>query len=187
MVYLGLLEAPRGVQTVLDGMMIARAQGVAAKLDIIGDGRDRGLLEQQCRELGFTEADVTFHGFLPYDEALRHVQESDVGLVPHLPNDSWNSTIPNKLFDYMSMGMPVISSDARPAARIVTETGAGAVHAGGDAEGFARSMQAVASATRRVEMGLAGRTAVINRYNWSVDGQVVVGALEGLTEGLVRL
>ena len=51
----------------------------------------------------------------------------DVGLVPHHADEAWNTTIPNKLFDYMAAGLPVISSDARPCARILRSTGAGLI------------------------------------------------------------
>jgi glycosyltransferase involved in cell wall biosynthesis len=92
--------------------------------------------------------------------------------------ESWNTTIPNKLFDYMSYGLPVITSDAEPAARIVREECSGVVFRSGDAEDFARAVRALVDPAERMRLGLNGRSAVEERYNWSVDEARLFAALE---------
>ncbi len=139
--YLGLMELPRGVQVVLDGVKLLKDRGVAVCLDLVGDGRDLHALRDWAAELELMPEDVQFHGYLPYRQALRVVASADIGLVPHIANDSWNSTIPNKLFDYMSMGLPVVTSDAKPAARIVRESGSGAVYRSEDPADLARAIE----------------------------------------------
>ena len=103
-----------------------------------------------------------------------------MGLVPHIANESWNSTIPNKLFDYMSHGLPVISSDARPAARIVRETGCGAVYESRDPLALVDAIVSMLDPVHRVECGLAGFAAVRDVYNWDLDGARLVEAVEAV-------
>jgi glycosyltransferase involved in cell wall biosynthesis len=149
-------------------------------LRLVGGGRDRALFEARAADLGLRQPVVEFLGTLPHAEALRVVGEADVGLVPHHAGGSWNTTIPNKLFDYMAAGLPVVSSDAAPAARVVRETGAGLVYASRDAVGLAECLRTLFDAPTRARMSAAGRRAVREKYNWERDSDVLVRTLQSL-------
>ena len=97
--------------------------------------------------------------------------------MPHRKNDSWDTTIPNKLFDYMAAGIPVVSSNAAPCARILRETGAGSIFASGDAQGMAASIEEVSQPGVGAEMGAAGRQAIRTRYNWEYDTVTLLNAV----------
>lgn len=169
LVYLGLLEKPRGLEAVLDGMALLREESIPVELDIIGGGMDDLLFRNRAEALGFDSDTIRFHGVLPYEEALAVFSHSHVGLVPHLAVESWNTTIPNKLFDYWSHGLPVVTSDARPAARIVREVGAGHVFRSDEPGDFARAIRQLRDPGERARMAEKGRRAVLSKYNWSVD------------------
>ena len=172
--YLGLMEVPRGINDVLDALAILRGEGRRIDLCLIGDGRDRMLFEARAAVLGLGPDAVRFMGALPNAEALRLVGASDVGLVPHHAYASWNTTIPNKLFDYMAAGLPVVTSDAVPAARIVRGAGAGVVYRSGDAVDLATQLRPLFDLATRERMALAGRQAVRKTYNWERDVDVLL-------------
>ncbi len=167
--YLGLLEGPRGLGTVLQAVALGRERGLSLRLSVIGGGRESAVFRRQAAELSLGADIVQFHGFIPNADALRLVGDADVGLVPHHATESWNTTIPNKLFDYMAAGLAVISSDAAPAARVVHETGAGAVYAHDDPDALAQAFAQMACAAVRAECGRRGREAVRVRYHWELD------------------
>jgi glycosyltransferase involved in cell wall biosynthesis len=108
---------------------------------------------------------------------------SDIGLVPHHATESWNTTIPNKLFDYMSMGKPVIVSNAKPTQRIVEEERCGKVFREQDPDDLSRAIVELSDDVTREEMGQRGRDAVATRYNWSVDEERLLRALEVAVTG----
>jgi glycosyltransferase involved in cell wall biosynthesis len=176
--YLGLLEAPRGLGVVLDGLARCRARGLPVRLTVIGSGRERARFEKQSRDLGLDDTAVRFTGYLPNDEAVRLVGDADVGLVPHQATESWNTTIPNKLFDYMAAGLAVLTSDARPAARIVRETATGEVYAGTDPDAFVAAIERLLDPSIRATYGRQGRRAVKERYNWEADSARLLAALD---------
>lgn len=180
LIYLGLLEAPRGVAQVIDAVAQSRARGNAVNLTILGKGREGRAFQERAQARGVSDA-VRFLGHVPYAEAVRLLQRADVGLVPHLANESWNTTIPNKLFDYMAAGLAVVTSNARPAARIVRETGAGRVYMDTDVDALADELSALSSAATRRAHGAAGRRAVVERYHWEIDAERMLGALGTLT------
>ncbi len=176
--YLGLLEAPRGVGWAIDAIARVAARGVDVRLTVIGSGRERDLFEHQAKSLGLSAPTIQFTGYLPNLEALRLLSEADVGLVPHQPNESWNTTIPNKLFDYMAAGLAVITSDARPAARIVRETKTGEVFTGSDPESLPDAIERLTDPGYRATCAEHGRRAVRTKYNWEADAARLLAAID---------
>lgn len=177
LIYLGLLEAPRGIGVMLDALALARRAGIRARLTILGDGRERRKFEARARELALDDSAVRFLGRVPYTEAVRLLQSADVGVVPHIASDHWNTTIPNKLFDYMAGGLAVLTSNAKPAARVVREAGVGVVFTDTDPADCAAAIGKLANAEFRARCGANGRSAVVARYNWERDAAMMLEAV----------
>jgi glycosyltransferase involved in cell wall biosynthesis len=180
--YLGLMEEARGVRLVLDAVALMAREGVVVALDLIGDGRARKALEAHATELGLDPARVRFFGHVPYRDALKIVAEADAGLIPHYANESWETTIPNKLFDYMSLGLSVISSDVTPVVRVLSETGAGVTFKDRNAGDLARVLRSLDRNTARAQ-GVKGRQSVRSRYHWERDAEHLVAVLDGVIAG----
>ena len=177
LVYLGLMEAPRGIAEVVRAVALLRERGVAARARLIGGGRELERFRALAAELGLGPPWVELEGYVPYAEALERVARADAGVVPHHATDGWNTTIPNKLFDFMAAALPVVTSDAAPAARIVRETGAGVVFRSGDAESLAAAVASLGDPEARRRMGEAGRAAVRATYHWERDAEVLLAAV----------
>lgn len=176
-VYLGNLDGSRGVDIAIQGIAQLKRQGRPARLTIIGQGPSRASLEK----LVVTEdvADrVTLRGRLPFRDVQAVMAESDVGIIPHYGTDAWNTTMPNKLFDYMLWGIPVLVSDIKAVATIVQDVGCGDVFRDRDPVDFARCLAAMQPAQIRERMGRNGRQAIQQRYNWKVEGADLVRCIE---------
>jgi len=179
--YLGLVELSRGLDVAVEAVRILRDAGREVRLDVIGGGGDLEYCRAYARKLGLGENAVTFHGFVPgHEQALALVARADVGLLTHRTHEMWNTTIPNKLFDYMAAGMPVVTSDPVPFARIVRETGAGEVFASGDPADLARAVTRFFDPAERERCGRAGRQAVRDKYNWERDSARLLECVESV-------
>lgn len=183
LVYLGLLEHARGVGTAIEAVAKCRERGVTVRFTVIGDGRAKDDFLALRARLGLAEEQVRLLGFIPYAEALRHFAAADVGIIPHFANESWNTTIPNKLFDYMAAGLCVITSDAKPAQRIVEEERAGHAFPSGDTEALAGVLARLVNEGNAAELGGNGRAAVRARHHWELDA----ARLEHVFEDLRRV
>jgi glycosyltransferase involved in cell wall biosynthesis len=179
--YLGLLEVPRGLGTAIQAMREVRRRLPRARLMVIGSGRDAAHFEDEARRVGVTDR-VDFLGWRDYRDALADLSRCDVGLVPHHATASWQTTIPNKLFDYMSLGKPVIVSNARPTERIVTEERCGLVFADQDPAALAEAIVAMGDPAVREACGRRGREAIVRRYNWEADERRLLAAVRAVTE-----
>ncbi|MCK8114588.1 glycosyltransferase family 4 protein [Anaerosoma tenue] len=169
LVYVGGIAPHRGLETAVEAMPSILGKRPDAHLTIVGDGVSLEELEALARRLGLNDA-VTFTGRLPKDEAMRYVEQATIGLVPHLKSPHTEATVPHKLFQYMAYGRPVLVSDCAPLARIVRETGAGAVFTAGDAGSFAETALALGSDPARLrETSRAGRSAAATTWSMESD------------------
>lgn len=176
--YLGLMEKARGVGIVIEAVAALRAQGLSVSLDLVGDGRALPAFRKEAANLGLPGGAVRFHGFIPYQEALGIIAGADAGIIPHFANESWETTIPNKLFDYMSLGLPVVSSDVTPVLRVLEETGAGVSFRDRDSSDLVRVLKMLMNPAVRAGMEAAGRHAVRTRYHWEQDSARLHEALQ---------
>jgi glycosyltransferase involved in cell wall biosynthesis len=176
-IYLGLLEWPRGLETAIRAIYEVRPVLPEIKLVIIGSGRDERYFKELTHALGLAEH-IQFVGWLDYRDAIDLVAAGDIGLVPHHATASWNTTIPNKLFDYMSLGKPVIVSNAIPPERIVTEENCGVVFPEKDSRRLADAIVKLSEPGVRKELGRRGKEAVMRKYNWSADEERLFRAVE---------
>jgi glycosyltransferase involved in cell wall biosynthesis len=177
LIYVGNLDGSRGIDTVVRALRYLNDGGHPTRLTVIGEGPCLERWRDLALRMGLAEQ-VEMTGRLPFSEVQRRMAEADVGVIPHYVTEAWNSTVPNKLFDYMLFGLPVIVSDARPAARIVADERCGEVFRDRDVEDLARSVTALADPATRRQRGLAGRRAIERRYHWNYDAQVLTATIE---------
>jgi glycosyltransferase involved in cell wall biosynthesis len=106
----GTLVERYGAHVLVKAMpSILRRHNVHA--EIVGSGEQLPALLALTRELG-VEAEITFSDrWLPVDELARRLQQADVGIVPILSHGYLETVTPNKLFDYVASGVPVVASD----------------------------------------------------------------------------
>ena len=179
LVYVGLLNPSRGLDTALDAVARYAQEDRDVELVVIGTGKAEKALHEQARRLGIADR-VRFLGWVDNAKVPALLAQADVGVVPHHKCTHWDTTIPNKLFDYMAAGIPVLVSNATPMKRIVEETGCGLVYDDYDLAGFAAAIRAFRDPARRRAMAQKGMDAVAGRYNWSHETKALLSSLDAV-------
>jgi glycosyltransferase involved in cell wall biosynthesis len=174
-VYLGTLNASRQLDVVIDALALLHAQGVAARLLLIGaaaNTADRAQLESRAASTAMT-AHVEFTGYLPHAQALEQAARADIGLSPIPPLPIFEVASPTKLIEYMALGLPVVANDHPEQKMILSESRAGICTPWG-ARHFARAVRWLGahSVSERMAIGARGRDWVkVNRsYTSIADG-----------------
>jgi glycosyltransferase involved in cell wall biosynthesis len=175
--YLGLIERHRGVHDLIRAVAECRKRNWPVKLEVVGDGVGLPEIQALATELGVLGRGVELLGRLENRYALDVISKANVGAIPHVPCAAWNSTIPNKLFDYMSLGLPVLASDVPPVQRIVIQEACGVCYRSGDILDLVSKIEELRSRSARTRMAAAGMAAVTERYNWIKDSGRLDAAL----------
>ncbi|MCK4305854.1 MAG: glycosyltransferase family 4 protein [Candidatus Eisenbacteria sp.] len=179
LVYVGYITRSRGLQQVLKAMALVQDNSVTIRFHIVGTGGYVTALKAQTRELGL-ESRVVFHGWVQPDKVPALMERCNAGIIPHLKTEHTNTTVPNKLFDYMAVGIPVIVSDADPLHRIVGEEKCGLSFRSGRPDDLAGLLRRLADPEVRRRFGVHGRTAVRERLHWERDFDVALRVVKRL-------
>jgi glycosyltransferase involved in cell wall biosynthesis len=169
--YQGGLQEGRG----LENLLRAVAQVPEATLVLLGDGPSRPRLEALGRELGI-EGRLFLPGIVPLRDLLRYTRDAQLGVYLYQNTClSHYYTLPNKLFEYLMAGVPVLVSDFPDIRQILRETGAGMAvdpdHIGAIADGLRRMLS---DPEALMEMSRRARLAAETRYNWQMESQALL-------------
>lgn len=175
--YAGFVNYSRGLDTAIQAIPYLLEKDIDTFLVIIGNGTAEGSLKKQAETLGVSNR-VSFEGWVDNQLIPGYVASSDICLVPHHRCSHWDNTIPNKLFDYMAAGKPVIVSDVVPMKRIVYRNQCGLVYRSGDAKSLAEKISELCDRSHREALGKNGMRAVREEYNWNRDSAVMLNSLE---------
>jgi len=177
-VYAGDVSEGKGIQDVIKSLPFVQ-QKHDCTLTVFGGGDYRRNLADLVLKHGLEEK-VIFQPLLPPDELLPTLAEFDIGICPYLVNRFSNQTMPGKLFEYMCVGLPVLSSARRTVLRVIQETGCGVIYESREPEEIAAKMTAmIDNMAETLIMGLSGRKAVLSKYNNETSKKVVEKVLVG--------
>ena len=162
----GNMQSFHGVSECIEAVSRIREHYPDTTLTLIGKIR-----EDQSDHIRRSDQNrfVTSTGFLPYREMYERLNEGIAGLLVFQPT-YYNITIglPNKLFDYMLLGLPVIASDLPEIRSVVTSADCGILI---NPEDINEIVDAIAylfdHPDKARKMGVNGRRAVLEHYNWS--------------------
>lgn len=121
---------------------------------------------------------------VPPASLLEWVASADVVAIPIQPTTlNHRLTTPNKLFEALAAGVPIVAADLPGMAPIVRESGAGVLCDPTDPAAIAAAIRRILElpeADRRA-MGERGRDAARTRYNWRAQMDVLLAEYGRLT------
>lgn len=128
---------------------------------------------------------VDYKGVVSHAQAELIQQSSDVGvalLKPSRNSHGMEGTIGNtKLFEYMMAGLPVICTDFQLWKAIIDKYDCGLYIDCEDGSGLKNALEILrADSERARRMGLNGRKAVEQEFNWSTQEKVLLELYAGL-------
>lgn len=147
-------------------------------LALIGAGPEHAEAAAMADRLGISER-VHVHDRMPFDELRRCTAAADVGLSLDRPTVlNFQFSLPNKLFDYLHAGVPVVCSDLPVAGRFVREEGLGVVAKAAQGEdAIARSIAEAVGELLDGPPESEHLAQVAQRHHWGAHTDTLLEAL----------
>lgn len=177
--YHGGFSADRGI----DQLIAAIGAVPNAVLVLLGYGSLAGSLERRAADPRL-EGRLRILPAVPPTELLDWVASADVVAMPIQPTTlNHRLTTPNKLFEAMAVGVPIVASDLPGMAGIVRDTGAGLLVDPADPAAIAAALRAILDGPpdERAAMGRRALAAAHETYNWESQVEVLFAEYERLT------
>ncbi len=178
-VYHGGISPHRGLDVVILAVARLLAQNVDAHFYIFGKG-NTDFVESIISNRSVHQ-NVHFLGWWALQDIMAMISHAKVGVVPHKKTPHTDTTIPNKLFDYMAVGLPVVVSDTIPMARIIREQNCGYIFESGSVDDLTNAFLRIYDNPCN-ELGIRGREAVQSQYNWEHHSNILLSVIEGLRD-----
>jgi len=177
-IYAGGISRVRGIFEMLDALALFKPDE-NLRLDLLGRFFPPELQAEAERHSGWSRVD--YQGWCERDEVVRRMAAACAGLVLFHPERDHLIAEPNKLYEYMAAGLPVIASDFPHYRRIVEEAQCGLLidplnpHAIADAIRWMLSHPDEAEA-----MGERGRRKILEKYHWGIEGRRLISFYRSL-------
>ena len=117
-------------------------------LVMLGFGSYRDTLEKVAQRNNYLGSRVYFLDAVPQSELVQHSASADVGIIPypHVDLNSYFCT-PNKLFEFIQAGLPILANDSPELRRFVVDNGFGMVRSMKTAKEIGKAIDTVFSAS----------------------------------------
>ncbi|MGK0327679.1 glycosyltransferase family 4 protein [Polaribacter sp.] len=164
--YLGDTHTRRGLQTAISGVEKLKHKIPNLKLVIVGKNTTDTILKQQVKDLRISDF-VDFEGWQNVSLFQSYILSSAICISPLHRNLQHDVAYANKIFQYMSLGKPLLVSDAIAQKRLVERTKSGLVHQEKSVDDFTNQvLKLFKDASLRNELGENGKKFVINEFSW---------------------
>jgi glycosyltransferase involved in cell wall biosynthesis len=171
--YQGAFHANRGVEQVIEAFGKMKGEKVAAVF--MGSGP----LQSKVEEGSNCFDNVFYHPAVPYSEILEHTASADFGLLT-TENVCLNHyyCMPNKLFEYIQAGLPIISTDLFDCRRLIEKEKVGLILTEESAEGY---IEVVRRACKLAPGHFdAALTVAKEKYHWALEEKKLISIYEQL-------
>ncbi len=171
-IFTGTHGLANGLNAVLDAAAeLKKRQRTDIKLVLVGDGMQKKALLERATELKLDN--VIFHDPVNKAKLAGLMASADIGLqiLANVPA-FYYGTSPNKFFDYISAGLPVLNNYPGWLAELITKEQCGFAVPPENAQAFADALEQAANQRERlIEMGRNGQQVAREQFNRSILSQ----------------
>lgn len=172
--YSGGLESDelRGVSDLVKAM---KYLPINYELHIFGDGNDKDML----KNISPNSNRIKFHGKINYNDLRKLLINFDIGIIPHKKSIMTDTTMANKIYEYISYGLAVVSSNADPLKRFTEQNDIGKVYKSGDVEDLAKKILDISKEGYLENSRRKYRHNIyLEKYNWNIEEQKLLKIID---------
>lgn len=180
--YLGQLSKARCLDVMIESAVLLRKDYPNFRWHIFGKvGFDLTSMEEVEQMPGYAEVkdNLIFYGYTPAIEAYQKGTQCLAGIALLKPLGDFEGSYPTKIFEYMALGLPVITSHFPLYQSVVEKHNCGFCIEPTNAKALYESLKyLIESPDERKQMGTNGKKAVHSDYNWAAEQQKLLAFYE---------
>ena len=163
--YVGGIADIRGIKEIVAACTLLHSP---ARINLVGAFSESATETEVKASVGWSR--VNEHGFLGREGVRNILSRSVAGLVTFHPLPNHIDAQPNKMFEYMSAGIPVIASKFPLWREIIEGNNCGICVDPLDSHAIAEVIDYLVTHPEEARrMGENGRAAVLEKYNWGIE------------------
>jgi len=175
LIYTGLISEVRGVKQMIGAVKKAREKQ-DFEFMVVGFFAPKHLEHEVL-----AHQEVNYTPWLPYNEMLKQLFQSKIGIIIPNPVKRYNTNYPVKMFEYMAAGLPVIGSKHAEAAKFIRECQGGILVDPLDEQEISLAIVELFSNSQRAQaMGERARKMISEKYNWEQESQKLLSLYDRL-------
>ncbi|MEK6520424.1 glycosyltransferase family 4 protein [Bacillus thuringiensis] len=175
-VYVGGVSKERGLENVIHALIKLNRKGYDFQFICIGPANEsfKNHLEQLCIDNDIQEK-VSFLGRLRAEDAYAIVKKSAIGLAILQPIKNYVESYPTKLFEYMALRTPYITSNFKLYTELTIDTKAGITIDPLNINDLKDALiELLEDQSKLKAMSENGRKAVEQKYNWTKEEEKLI-------------
>lgn len=173
-IYLGKMTKIRGICELIKAFALVIKKHPGWKLHLVGTIKPISFsreIKKLIVELTIKQ-DIKLIPWVSYEEKEKYSSQACIGVVTYLPYANNISCLPNKLFDYMLVGLPIVASNFPLYKEIVEKNKCGICLDPTSPEKIAKAIEyLIEHPDQAKKMGENGRKVVLEKYNWENEGK----------------
>lgn len=182
--FVALYAGAHGMSNDLEVVLEAAKLLADANIQIVllGDGKEKAALQTRTKEMNLSN--VTFLPSVPKHEMAKALAGADACIAILKPIEEYKTTYPNKVFDYMAAGKPVVLAIDGVIREVAQNADCGIFVPPGDAIAMAEALKSLqANPEHSREMGLRGRSYLEQHFSRAAIGEKLLNLLSELQAG----
>lgn len=177
-VYVGSISYIRGVKEMIEAIALL-PESLGLRLVLAGTFSPPSLLEELQQIKGWNR--VQYVGWQSREQIRELLFQAHAGLVTFHPVPNHINAQPNKFFEYMLAGLPIIASDFPKWREILSKNQCGVLVDPLNPKDIANNIHYLIKNPDIVEtMGRNGWEAVQKNYTWATEGKKMLGLYQAL-------
>lgn len=194
LVYTGNITINRGIEQMLDGLAYyLNEHGPSADiyLSMVGKTRPetREAIIARADELGLLSR-INFHDPVSPTAVVEFISDGNIAVIPVIPATlSYDYAMPNKLFESMMAGLPILGTRLAEMAPFIEKHALGLCYTANSASGFSEALAQLLKDGQPRRFSEERRQELARMFGWEAQERVLLNVYAGLgtPEGPLRI
>jgi glycosyltransferase involved in cell wall biosynthesis len=173
--YCGVISMERSFDVLIDALVILKSKYPDFQMHLFGKVQFEMKEAEQLPQFEVIRPHLVFHDYTDLRVALSYAKGATAGIALLKPVADYMDSYTTKLFEYMAMQLPVITSDFPLYLEVVEKSGAGFCISPYDPDMLVKKLEwLIENPDHAKIMGQNGRKSTESNYNWKNEEQILL-------------